>query len=201
MTYMIDHRRLTKRSRPELLTLCEKLDRTLNDERARVAELTVIAERLQDQRNEARQDLELVTAQRDQAVAELDERVRECDVYRRREREATELMGKTETARVEMEMERDHYKEISARDFKKLTDAETAISERDGTIAAIRRDATVLRTRCRRWKIAAVVLGVILGAVALLACTPRSPTSPSECEGIQHCRDGMGTDTAGGVTK
>lgn len=179
MTYMIDGRRISQLDRPRLLKLCQQIHR---------------------EREAAVERSELAEAQRDQAIAELDERVRECGVYRQREREATELMGNAETARVEMEMERDHYKEISARDFKKLTDAETAISERDGTIAAIRRDATVLRTRCRRWKIAAVVLGVILGAVALLACTDRSPTSPSECEGIQHCRDGMGTkDTTGGV--
>ncbi len=41
-------------------------------------------------------------------------------------------------------------------------------------------------------------IAAFIAVILIFGC--KSPTSPSECEGIQHCRDGMGTkDTTGGV--
>ena len=158
--YYIDGKRLSKLKRAGLLRLCQSVHEDF------LRQYNLAQEAINDFRI-ASDQRDMAVAQRDQAVAELDERVREGKEYLRLLREFIELTGKTETARVEMEVERDKYKRAANNNSLSLEACDTALSAANGTIAAIRRDATDLRHVMRIWRWVAVIASAGCGALGI----------------------------------
>ncbi len=117
MTYMIDGRRITRRTRPELLTLVERIHSSIPAE---------IAAGYHNGYANGAAALELVTAQRDQAVAELD------------------------TQRVIAEKMQEEFEEavdIGARRLRELHEANASIDDLSGDLSFVRAELAASRKR------------------------------------------------------
>ncbi len=143
--YLIDGKRITQLKRAGLLKLLEQVhgDYVSAVEEWRFAE-----------------------AQRDQAITELDERVRECDVYRRQLRESIELTGKTDTARIEMQVERDEALATVVARESRLREAVADNSDLSNDLSFVRAELAATRDQVIGARVAWGVFGGALVSAA-----------------------------------
>jgi len=159
MSYLIDGRPLTKRTRPELLALCKRLY-----EQGELAQIT---------RSRAIDDFRIASGLRDMAEIQRDQALHECDVLRV-EQASLHRDFRTLEENYERALEsRDSYKKESTNHWLKLTAAESALSVEQARVVVLRRRVKVLR----RWIGLALLAAVVVVAIVANACTA-SPTSP-----------------------